>query len=426
MIKFTNYFPQIKINSEIVRNLLTLVTGSGVSQIIPILCAPLIARLYNPNDYAVMAAYSSISVLLTIIATGMYDSALMLDNTDNNAINTGAAAVIVTLVISFLSAIVVFLFRDSLAILTGNKNVAFWLYLLPLTVFFFGSYQTLSVWNNRKKRFKRLSINKIILSITTASLTLAFGFYGFREKGLLISLILQAFSFLLLLIQTINSDYSLFKSISKSSILSSFYRHQDFPKYNMPQGLLDGAKESLILIIISNYFSATIVGSYYFATNILLKPLQIIGGAVGQVFYPFASNIYNQTHNIYKVSRSTFLSLFISGLPFVLIILFFGEYIFKFIFSAKWNDAGVFAQILIVYLFLRFIASPLSTIPLILQKQKSFFHWSLVANSLPIIVLYFSAIYGLSIYISLICFVIINIFLLTYLFKWLNSITLKG
>lgn len=413
--------------NDFVKNAITLVTGTGIAQIIPLLVAPIVARLYAPADYAVLAAYSSVTVLLTIIATGMYDAALMLDKTDKEAANTGAVAFSITIVITIIALLVMIVFRSSIAELTGIESVEFWLFLVPFTVFCSGFYQTLNVWNNRKQRYKRLASNRIIMTLITSSLTLSFGFLHFKEKGLLISLLCgQAISLLILLTQTFRNDKILILSITKSEILRSLRRHKDFPIYNMPQGFLDGVKESSTIWIISNFFGANVLGAFSFAKSILMRPLQIVGNAVSQVFYQKASSIYNTKGSIYEFSKKTFLILFAIGLPFAIIIIFLGKDLFTIVFSKRWTDAGIFSQILIPWLLFSFVGSAISSIPLILRKQKQYFYWAIVMNFLPIIVLYIFGNLEYNIFQSLNAFVMSSIIIYLLVFSWIRFILLNN
>jgi lipopolysaccharide exporter len=376
--------------SDFVVNVSTLMSGTVISQIIPFIVAPVISRLYFPEDYALVAVYNSITVLLTIVATGMYSSALMIDKTDKEAFNTAWAAFIVTLTITVLSILIFFIFNNSIARLTSNKNITFWLYLIPLTVFFTGSYQTLSMWNNRLKRYKRLATNKILQTIITSGATLGLGSLSYRSSGLMISLLLgQMFAFGVLFYQTLNNDRALLKEIKINGILSSFKRHKDFPKYNMPQGFLDGLRESSIALIISNYFGPVVIGSYSFAMGMLNKPLQILGEAYGQVFYQKATTTYNQKGKIWNFTKRSSIIISVATLPFFLIILFWGSKIFTFLFGINWTHAGIIAQLVSIWAFFKFISSSLSSIPLIYQKQKVFFIYGLINNiSLPLSLLF--------------------------------------
>ena len=410
-------------NNEFIKNVTILATGAGIAQVIPLLAAPIVARLYNPVDYAVLAAYSSIAILLTIIATGMFDAAIMLDRNDNDAINTGCVAFIVTMSVTTFSTIAIFMFRSQLTKLTGNEEVKLWLFLVPVTVFCTGCNQILNVWNNRKERYKRLANNKVLITATSTTLTIFFGLLNFHEKGLLLSLLAgQSIAMLLLLFQTISNDRLLLSFISKNEIKKSIIRHKDFPKYNMPQGMLDGIKEGSIIWIISNFFGANILGSFSFAKNILMKPFLLIASSFNQVFYRKASKLYNDGFSIYNFSKNNFFMLFAIGLPFTIIIGIWGKEIFSFIFSNKWEKAGNISQVLMPWLLFSFVASAISTIPLILKKQRVFFYFSLLFNTIPLFVLYLLGYLEVSYEKALSYFVSTNILFYIILFAWYKHI----
>ncbi len=363
-----------------------LAGGAGMAQMIPFLLSPVISRLYYPEDYAVLAAYTSITVLLTIVATGMYSSALMIDRTDEKAANTATAAFVVTLGTAFVSLLVVLVFRKPLAALTGNIQVLGWLFFLPLTVLFAGGSQTLLVWNNRQQRYRLLAVNRVIQVAVLTAVTLALGFLGHHRSGLLAGLLAgQGAAFVVLLTQTWRSERTLLSALSKPEIKDSFIRHRDFPKYNMPQGFLDGFRDSSILIILSHFFGAAVLGSYSFAMSILNKPLQIIGQPVGQVFYQRAANIHKGGESFAPLARKTVLLLVLLFLPLLIIFLGWGDAVFSFVFGEKWTVAGRYTSILIVWMLFRFVNSPLSGIPLILNRQRTFFYFGAVNNiSLPL------------------------------------------
>lgn len=373
-------------NSEFIRNSSVLISGSGAAQLIPFVISPVIARLYFPEDFAVLAAYTSITIILSIIATGMYSSALMIDDTDDAALNTATAAFIVSIGTAIISLVLVLLFRDGLASLTGNPSVLFWLFFLPLTVLFAGGTQTLVVWNNRKKQYRRLAFIRIIQALAAGTVTLVMGFLGYSKSGLLVGLLVsQAAGFLVLLVQSWRSETNLHERVCKEAIAYSFKKHINFPKYNMPQGFLDGFRESSIIIIMSNFFGASALGAYSFAMTILNKPLQIIVQPVGQVFYQQAAVLSREKKSLMPISRSTLLMLFVLFLPLLIILILWGDVIFVFIFGSNWIESGKFAQILIVWMLFRFLNSPLSGIPMIYNKQKHFFYFGAVNNlSLPL------------------------------------------
>ena len=72
-------------NTEFRRNVLTLLTGTTVAQLIPFLISPIITRLYSPEDLGRLALFVSIISILSIISTCKYDAAILLPKEESNA-----------------------------------------------------------------------------------------------------------------------------------------------------------------------------------------------------------------------------------------------------------------------------------------------------------------------------------------------------
>ncbi|WP_310441139.1 hypothetical protein [Sulfurimonas sp.] len=75
---------KLKPRSEFSRNVLTLMTGTTIAQAIPIAISPILTRIYTPEDFLVFALYMAIASILSVIATGRYEMAIMLPKYDKN------------------------------------------------------------------------------------------------------------------------------------------------------------------------------------------------------------------------------------------------------------------------------------------------------------------------------------------------------
>jgi O-antigen/teichoic acid export membrane protein len=64
----------------------------------------------------------------------------------------------------------------------------------------------------------------------------------------------------------------------------------------------------------------------------------------------------------------------------------YGEQIFSFIFGENWKEAGLYSEIMAPWLMINFILSPISQIPTVLKRQKTFF----ILSSITTLVLIFS------------------------------------
>ena len=400
------------------KNAITLISGAGLAQVLPLLILPIVSRFYHPEDYALLAGYSSIVVILGPLSTGMYHYAIVTDKTERKASNTFCLAFLILASFTVLSAIVIFAFGDHIA-KYFNKQISFWLYFIPLTIFFQGFYQILYMWQTRLAKFRVLALSKMVLSGIMAVSTLCFGFFNLGGAGLLISqLIGQSLAMIVLLVPTVRYKGNLVKLVSVSEMTKSLKRHSDFPKFNMPQSFTDGIKESSLIWIISNFFGSTALGSFSFARTVIFGPLQIVGGAVGEVFYQNANAVGEKSELIY-LTKKIFLNLCLFGLPLLIIFPFFGDKLFETFFGNKWTNAGAFSGILIFWLYLRFVSSPLSIIPIVLKKQKPYFVIGLMVNFIPILFFYVAGLYGFTVNNALYTFTTVSCITLLFFFVWI-------
>src|SRR5690625_3807380 len=74
-------------NNRLIKNILLLMTGTGLAQILTVVLSPVITRIYNPTDYGTLALYTSALSLLSLIGSLKYDSAIPIADNDKKAIN---------------------------------------------------------------------------------------------------------------------------------------------------------------------------------------------------------------------------------------------------------------------------------------------------------------------------------------------------
>jgi O-antigen/teichoic acid export membrane protein len=95
--------------------------------------------------------------------------------------------------------------------------------------------------------------------------------------------------------------------------------------------------------------------------------------------------MYAEKRMLYPTLKKTVGLLFIlSIVPFSIIFLF-GEPIFVFVFGDNWVLAGQISEILAPWLMINFVTSPISTLPLVLEKQVLFFWLGMGGTAIQII-----------------------------------------
>ena len=68
-----------------VRSVLTVASGSAAAQLLLSLALPVLARLYTPAEYGVLAVYSAILTVLVVVASLRYESAIRLPREESSA-----------------------------------------------------------------------------------------------------------------------------------------------------------------------------------------------------------------------------------------------------------------------------------------------------------------------------------------------------
>lgn len=351
-------------------NVATLTTGTVIAQVFSGLLSPVLSRLYSPDDYGLFALFQSLTGIIAVIITARYEMAIVLPKEDKEAINILSISVFFTIGVTILTLLAVIFLNTPISYLMGNVLIGIWLYFLPLSIFLSGVYQVLNYWSNRKDRYKAISVSKVTQSVTTSSLSWGMGIYNAGVFGLVISsLIGQIFSTISLFYNNIKEILTLKKFISKENMIIQAKEHKDFPRYSLPNALLDTFSIQLPIIIIMHLYSSYTVGLYSFALKVLSIPISLIAASVGQVFFKKFTDVINNKEDGKKLLKKTWWNLGVIGILPSLIILIWGADIFKFVFGPKWYDAGRIASIIMPMLFFMFLSSPSSSAFIVLRIQ---------------------------------------------------------
>ena len=161
-------------------------------------------------------------------------------------------------------------------------------------------------------------------------------------------------------------------------------RYKDFPLISFPHSMIDVGRDLLLGIFIASIFSKAIFGYFNHSFTMLRLPLVIIGASIGQVFFNRCSEMVNRGESIHALLKKTMLQLvLLSIVPFTVIFLF-GEPLFAFVFGEEWGVAGRYSEIMALWLGMNFINSPLSNIPMVINRQREYFILGLINTGIQL------------------------------------------
>ena len=359
--------------SHFSRDVLTLVTGAGIAQIIPIILSPVITRLYGPEAYGLFALFTSITSIMAVIVCLRYELAIVLPRSDEEAANVFGLCLLILSVISILSCLVIVFFQQPLETILKSSEIGNYFWLIPPFIFLSGLFLALNYWNTRTRQFQRLAKVQVLKACATSGPQLGFGFAGYATGGALIGayLIAQLVATVALGIQVMKEHISFFRyHISRRGIIAVSKRYDNFPKYSIFASFLNTVYSTVPVFVLTAYFNPTVVGFYSLGLTVTMLPLSNIQNAVTQVFFPKAVEAKHVSlEKLEEVVTHTIKPLiFIAYIPIILFILI-GPEIFGIIFGVRWEEAGNYVRFLSIWLGFSFIASPISTLFSIFDKQ---------------------------------------------------------
>lgn len=396
-------------------------TGTAFAQLLPFLASPLLTRLFSPEDFGLFAVYLGFGAVLSIFATGRYEFAIFLPRSEKSAINVLVICIALSLVFCALLFPLTFLIKfygeNHFNII---KTMGLAIYLIPLGALANALFSSCSYWVNRVGKYKSLAFSKLLRSITVTLISLILGYLGLYKLGLIIADVLGlSVAVAFLLYSSYSHTYSLKKYVSLLRIKRMAIRYIRFPKVMSFSSVAEIINTHLPNFLLTGFYSAEIAGSYALTQRVITSPVSFISRSVGDVFRQRASQEFSQTGNCRRIFDKTLKALALLAIIPALILLFMAPDLFRLFFGKEWELSGQFAQIMSLTFFLQFIASPISVMFMIAEKQKNDLYMQIYLLSAILISFTFTH-YNFNSYIHFIYFLAGSYSLYYILFAYLS------
>ena len=359
-----------KIKSDFVKNVLILLTGTGLGQLIPIMLSPILTRIYSPIDFGGFGLYLAYASILSVFANGRYDFSIIEPKLEKVAEMLMYIGVYLTVLFSFfLFFLIIFLPYVGINIVALLK-IGNWIYFLPISVFSISMNSIFSFWLNRKKMYQEMSFNRVLNSGSVSGLSFFLGVNKFLTGGLILGHILgQFFAVLLLLTKIFN--ISKLRNLKFVKVKAVMYLYIQYPRFLIPGTLASEISTNAPIILITALFSSSVTGFFTFANRIVNLPISFIGNAIGEVYRQEASEEYIINGNCKKLYLQTLLKLFYVSIIPSLTLFIFGESLFSFVFGTNWAGAGKIAEYFSFLIFFQFLSTPMAFTIVFNKSQKS-------------------------------------------------------
>ena len=350
---------------------LTLLSGSGAAVVIAFLAQPVLTRLYSPEAFGALDSFLALVAVLAPLVSLRYEDAIMLPESERDAghvfwLTTGLVlfATMLTTVLGYLLAA---------GPLRGVDFISGWWWLLPLALVSFRGMKLFEFWLTRHQRYRSVAAGQLIETFVRVAVRigLGVGVAGIGITGLLAGYYAGLAVALLLLAAFLMWAHpsALFRDIEVGTIRQIARRYQNFPRFSAPSQLFYALSSRLPFLLLLVFFGEAVVGQFGRAFVVVAVPMSVLGASVARVFKIRGVNAERQGELSMLVQRVH--ASLVQGAFFpVLAVIASGPVLLGVLFGGEWLPAGRYLYYVGPWLLFAGLASPLTPVFDILERQQ--------------------------------------------------------
>lgn len=336
-----------------------LISGAVGGRLILLLALPVLTRLYNPEDFRLLAVFIALVSTMSVVACLRLEIAIPLAENHDDAANLLALALLFAATISIMMLVLTCFASERIAFWLNVPDIDSYLWLVPLGLFLAASYSTLEFWATRMHRFGVIGRTRVWQAATGTATMLALGWAALAPLGLLLgNMLTLGAGGLALALQIMRNDRAPLLAINRLRMHKTLIRYRRYPTITTFESLASVAGLQIpILIIAANAGSEA--GQLFLALQVIAAPILLLGGSIGQVYVSRAS-VELKKGRLHEFTRSILSRMLIIGIGPMLIAATLSPFLFEFLFGPSWQRAGWIVSWMAPWMIAQLIAAPLA------------------------------------------------------------------
>lgn len=340
-------------NSELKKGLIFSAFGRYSVMLIQLLLNMILSRILTPNDFGVVTMVNVFLVFFQMIADMGFGPAIIqnknLDDKDVQSIYSlsGLIALCLVIIMNVFGGIYFVISDYKISSIFQILSISLFLYCLNIVP------QSLIL---KAKNFKIINFSSVISSIISALVAIILAIFGFGFYSLLMSQVINPFIM-----------FIAFKKYTKKKILvlrlkgkiekESIMKIWDFSKNQFTFNVLNYFSRNLDSIMIGSFMSASLLGYYDKAYQLVLKPNQLLNSVLNPVVQPILSEYENNKKIIYDFFKNV--SIFMANIGFSISVFIFlsSKEIILIMFGSEWGPSVIPLKILSLSIGFQMISS---------------------------------------------------------------------
>jgi len=370
--------------------------ASTISFIMSLGLAPVMTRYYTPSDYGTFAVINNIATFIATAILFSLPNALPMESSLSKKIrllkvlfHLAFFAFFITITTTVLYFLFYFMINSS------TPNLAF--LLLPILVLSISLHRISQGWANSDGDFSAMASARVAHPLIAKPFTILAGILTTSHAIYIVFFEIVGYlsQFYLMVRDRWNQLTNIGKLLSKNRLkltIGIIKEYYDFSLYLNLVNLLTLGFITMQTIVITINYSSVETGLFSLAISMISLPIQLIGMATASIIYHKLIHIADKTPQIlFKSTLNILLGYMILGaLPYI-IIYFYGDELFGFVFGKQWIQSGTIASILALPLFLQFMTMPISSIFRVTKTIKLQFIINIWIITPNMIIFYFAS-----------------------------------
>jgi O-antigen/teichoic acid export membrane protein len=359
------------------RNMITLLSGTAMAQLIPLLATPVLTRIYTPEQFGALAILLAVANPLSLLVCGRYDLTVVLPRDDERANVLARLALLLAMVVSLLLGGLLWSFREPLSGLMGGEVALTPMLLAPLLFLLMGFFQPLNNWLIRKQAFRAMSVNKMVQTTGITLVSLGLGWWAF-EHGLMVGYVAGWALYVAFGAMQVRWKGFRFRPLQFAAMREAAMAYRSFPLYNALPAVMNTATLSIPVFLLTRVFDEQVTGQFNLCRQTIFLPVTFFATSFMQVYMQRASSTVAAGEAVLPSLRRSVQLLGGLALALVLVLLTAGPFLFGLVFGAQWTEAGTYARILALPIALQFVVVPLTPLLPALGHIRAYSIWQVL------------------------------------------------
>lgn len=357
------------------RSVIVLVSGTAGAHLIAALAMPVLSRLYTPEQFGVLAAFSGIVATASVAACLRFDVALALPESERDAFGLLLVALAAAAVVSMAALLVLQLMPSTATHYLPSEGQM----LIPLGIFAAAACSAIQNWSIREKAFGVIAKVRVAQSLSMIGLQVGGGALHVGALGLVVGSVANTLTGALCLGLRIGPRISQLVSTQTFAHLKGLVvKYRRFPIYSTAESLANQAAIHLPVVFIAGAVAPREAGHLMLAMYAMQAPMSLIGSTVAQVYLSHAPQMHRDGRlGVFTLDILTNLAK--AGLGPLLLIGALSPIGFELIFGDGWGRAGTLVAWMTPWFVFQFLASPVSMALHVTGRQRTAMFLQIIA-----------------------------------------------